>query len=459
MLLCLAGLALLVLQATQVVSIAVPWVALAGGFVLLGVVYLWCSSRPVGDDEERGTPTPEKGVFGSGLLSHASHELRTPLTAIIGYAELLAEGCPGSCAFGKEEARSHLATLARSAEHLLCIVDDILDYSKVEAGELKIERIVCSPAELAKEATELLRVRAQAANVALELELCEPLPALFVTDPTRCLQILMNLLTNALKFTPHGRVRLVVRRAGDSHVQFDVIDTGIGIAPEQVGTLFRPFAQAERSTTRRFGGTGLGLAISQRLARLLGGDITVESQPRVGSCFCVTIASGSPEEAARASTIAGVGVRSSARPPRTTDVPLTLSGRVLLAEDGLDNQRLIGFLLCKAGLDVAVAEDGRSACDQALAARAADRPFDVILMDMQMPIMSGFEATAHLRAAGYAGPIVALTAHAMAGDRERCLAAGCDDYVAKPVRRATLLAAVGRQLERVDQAQCAIAAT
>jgi Amt family ammonium transporter len=249
-----------------------------------------------------------------------------------------------------------------------------------------------------------------------------------------------------VKFTESGSVRIVtsLRRESDQPpcLQCDVIDTGIGMTGEQVNRLFQPFAQADASTTRRFGGTGLGLTISKRLAEMLGGDITVTSTPGRGSAFRVTVGTGA---------LSGVGMieqpRTGATPPGSpaparSDTHPLLHCRILLAEDGPDNQRLIAFVLKKAGAVVTVAPNGRIAYDEALAARAHGQPFDVILMDMQMPVMDGYTATMQLREAEYAGPIIALTAHAMDGDDSKCRAAGCDDYLTKPIDRNTFLATV-----------------
>ncbi|MDZ7620070.1 MAG: ATP-binding protein [Patescibacteria group bacterium] len=282
-------------------------------------------------------------------------------------------------------------------------------------------------------------------------------------------QILINLLGNAIKFTASGSVHFRARMLPDDgkspQLCFDVIDTGIGINEEQLARLFEPFSQADGSTTRRFGGSGLGLAISRQLARKLGGDVHVVSQPGRGSTFSLTIATGSLE-----------GVRMLHNPSAdlglATDGPLgqspvaspvRLEGRILLVEDGPDNQRLVSFLLRKAGAEVTLAENGRIACQKALArlsthdaigvwqdvvAKGETVPFDLILMDMQMPVMDGYEATRRLRQAGYVGPIIALTAHAMKHDREKCLNAGCDAYLAKPIDRRALLTTVAEHLRR-----------
>ncbi len=244
-----------------------------------------------------------------------------------------------------------------------------------------------------------------------------------------------------------GTVRVAVRllAAGSDQptMQFDVIDTGIGMTEAQIARLFRPFSQADESITRKHGGTGLGLAISKRLAQQLGGDIGVSSTPGEGSTFSLTIQVGSLDGVELIDHRAE-GPRS-AEPCRQPAGSLAgLNCRILLAEDGLDNQRLIALLLRKAEAEVVVADNGKTACELALAARDDGNPFDVILMDMQMPVMDGYDATAMLRQAGYSGPIIALTAHAMKEDRDRCLGAGCDDYTAKPIDRQRLISLVAK---------------
>jgi CheY-like chemotaxis protein len=263
-------------------------------------------------------------------------------------------------------------------------------------------------------------------------------------------QILLNLVGNAIKFTENGRVELSVHldrsRSWQPQLVFDVVDTGIGLTDGQVERLFQPFTQADTSTTRRFGGTGLGLTISKRLAEMLGGDITVLHTSPQGSAFRLTVATG---------PLAGVPMLDSPAPDRMPEhgpaetpaaLPERLAGRLLLVEDGPDNQRLFARILRKAGALVTIVDNGQRAVRLVQAAEAAGRPFDLVLMDMQMPVMDGYEATRVLRAAGYHRPIIALTAHAMARDRETCLRAGCDDYISKPVDRRVLLAALARHL-------------
>ena len=389
----------------------------------------------------------------SEFLANMSHEIRTPMTAILGYLDLIAEGCPSRCEFGRQAHREYLTTISRNADHLLCLINDILDLSKIEAGKFEAERASCPVIQLVADIASLMRVRADDRDLYFKTEFVGPIPERIESDPTRVKQILINLLGNAIKFTETGGVRLVTRllpaaNAGRDEpvLQFEVIDTGVGMTPEQIGRLFRPFSQADSSTTRRFGGTGLGLAITKRLAGILGGDVAVESRVGEGSTFRVTIATGPL-----------VGVRLLDRPaeaavgkPEVGPVSvfgLTLPAcRILLAEDGPDNQRLLSALLRKAGAEVVVAENGQIAVEKAWAARERGIAFDVILMDMQMPVLDGYEATRSLRQKGYGGLIVALTANAMSQDRERCLQAGCDDYASKPIDRRQLIAALQAHL-------------
>jgi two-component system, sensor histidine kinase len=375
----------------------------------------------------------------SDFLANMSHEIRTPMTAILGYSDLLLQQDIGS-----GERDEFLRTIQHNGNHLLGIINDILDISKIEAGKMTVEQLVCSPCHIVGEVASLMRARAIAKNLSLQVEFAGPIPETIHTDPTRLRQILINLLGNAVKFTHTGGVRLVVRMmdavgSPNPHIGFNVIDTGVGMTATQRTSIFKPFSQADTSMTRRFGGTGLGLTISRRLAQMLGGDIFCESDSGKGSSFLVVVETGS---------LAGIrildatdeAVRAKGEQPSKVETAKTrLSGRVLLAEDGPDNQRLIAFLLRQRGAQVEVAENGQIAVEKALQARDAKQPFDCILMDMQMPVLDGYAATRQLREAGWRLPIVALTAHAMRGDRERCLDAGCDDYLAKPIDRSELI--------------------
>ena len=381
----------------------------------------------------------------SDFLANMSHEIRTPMTAILGYADILLDE------EGIEKAPVHrrqaLKTIKRNGDHLLGLINDILDLSKVEAGKMQIEPIRCSPCDLLAEVVSLMRVRADAKQLKLEIEMVSPVPETIFTDPLRLRQVLVNLVGNAIKFTDQGEVRIAVQlttcgAAVPAALRFDVTDTGIGMNEEQIGKLFQAFSQVDNSSTRKFGGTGLGLCISKRLTAAMGGKIEVHSTPGKGSTFSVTIDPG-PLDGIR--MIQNAKEAMFEHPPTPTTAPLDeikLSGRILLAEDGPDNQRLIAFVLRKAGAEVTLAENGQIAHDEAKAALAQGRPFDVILMDMQMPVLDGYEATRRLRSEGYTGPIVALTAHAMAEDRKKCLDAGCDDFGTKPIDRQKLLTTV-----------------
>jgi len=343
-----------------------------------------------------------------------------------------------------------LQAVRRNAEHLLGLIGDILDLSKIEAGKLQIEPTRCSPVQLVAEVVSLMRTQAAAKQLRLKTELADPLPETVLTDPLRLRQMLVNLVSNAIKFADQGEVRLAVRLIADNgppRLRFDVTDTGIGMNEEQIEKLFQPFSQVDSSSTRKFGGTGLGLALSKHLAEVLGGSIEVRSTPGKGSTFSVTIDPG-PLDGNRMIR----GAREAVVQPRSTAAPAdadqpTLQDRILLAEDGLDSQRLISMLLRKAGFQVTAVENGQVAIEATLAAREAGKPFDVILMDMQMPVMDGYEATRQLRSMGYRGPIIALTAHAMSSDRQKCLEAGCDDYLPKPIERHDLLQIVVRHTQ------------
>ena len=381
----------------------------------------------------------------SEFLANMSHEIRTPMTAILGFTDVLFEH--GDLTKAPAERIEAIETIKRNGKHLLNIINDILDLSKIEAGQMSAERVACSPFEMVDDIHSLMRLRAEGRGIALKTDHVLPLPATIQTDPTRLRQILVNLVGNGIKFTEAGSVTIRVSFEQDTEfrLRFDVIDTGIGISRDQVVDIFEPFVQADGTTTRKFGGTGLGLTICKRLADVLGGDITVTSEPGRGSTFSLAIPVGPLE---------GVEMRTSFRsdgpsaPPdkrrRATD--FTLACRILLAEDGEDNQRLVSYVLKKAGAEVTVKEDGKAVADAALEAHDEGHPFDVILMDIQMPVMDGYEATGLLRAKGYTGPIIALTAHAMASDREKCIQAGCDDYVAKPIDRMKLIETIRHHL-------------
>jgi len=372
----------------------------------------------------------------SEFLANMSHEIRTPMTAILGFADVLLE------TIKNEENVAAANTIKRNGQYLLDLINDILDVSKIESGKLVVEIIECSPQHILAEVASLMRVRASAKGLELKTEFDGPIPEHILSDPTRLRQILFNLAGNAIKFTEHGTIRIVARvldaDSKEPKMQFDIVDPGIGITEEQASKLFQPFVQADSSTTRVYGGTGLGLTITKRLAMLLGGSIAFQSIHGEGSTFSVSVSTGS---------LAGVPMianpheieKPSTSTERGSGAEIRLNSRVLFAEDGPDNQRLISFVLEKAGAEVTIAENGQIAYDFAMKAHEQDKPFDVILMDMQMPVLDGYGSTGKLRHAGYRGPIIALTAHAMNGDRTKCIDAGCDDYTTKPIDRNQLI--------------------
>jgi signal transduction histidine kinase len=400
----------------------------------------------------------------SEFLANMSHEIRTPMTSILGFAETLLE-----TAQPESEKLRAVHTIRRNGEYLLDLINDILDLAKIEAGKLQVERVRCSPTTLLENVKSLMVVRAEAKQLSLEVEYAGPIPETIHTDPTRLRQILINLIGNAIRFTHQGSVRVVARLTGRHapvpKMRFCVIDTGVGMTADQMANVFQPFTQADASTTRKFGGTGLGLAISGRLARMLGGDLSVESKRCQGSEFRLTIEIG-PLDGVNMMEQLGEGaamatenaIRGTATSPADR-----LDCRILVAEDCADNQLLVAHVLKKAGADVTVVENGREAVDRAMAAWRGRResdppaPFDVILMDMQMPVMDGYEATRQLRRQGYTGPIIALTALAMAGDREKCLETGCDEYMAKPIAQRELVRTVYTVVAACKDRVCATA--
>ncbi len=363
------------------------------------------------------------------FLANMSHEIRTPLTAIIGYADLLAE----------EDAdpatrRSILQTVRGNGEHLLALVSEILDLSKIEAGRTETDRVPMDVRGCVHDVVTSLRGQADRKGLALDVVIDEDIRDAVSLDPLRFRQILVNLLGNAIKFTTEGRITVDLRSTDhEDRIRLVVRDTGIGMTDLEATRIFEPFQQADGSTTRRFGGTGLGLTISRRLCEMLGGGLEVQSVAGEGSTFTATVSA--PPTAHRPEV-------------RTrTDMPTGL--RVLLAEDGLDNRRLITHLLTRLGARVHAVENGAAAVEAIM--DGTREPFDVVVMDMQMPVLDGYEAARRIRNAGLEIPILALTANAMPGDRKMCLQAGCDDYLPKPVRRDDLARSIAGLVNRVSR--------
>jgi signal transduction histidine kinase len=397
--------------------------------------YMIRASRAFGRIEEARRVAEEASRAKLDFLANVSHEIRTPLTAILGYLELLFAEDPLS----SDEEHTALDAIRSNALQLQRLIDDILEHSRVESGQQPLHLAACCVLQTATQVLESLRPAALAKDLGLAIRVDGQPVTRIRTDSLRVGQILMKLLSNAIKFTHSGEIELAVRESRDaSGVELAVSDTGIGLTREEIERVFEPFTQANASTVRSFGGTGLGLTIVKRLVETLGGSLSVTSQPGAGSTFRVALPSLPPCEHANEERAAQQAVPSSG-----TVKPPMLKGQcnLLLVEDSPDTQRLLRWMLEKAGARVSVAPHGRAAVEAALAAVERE-PFDLILMDMQMPVCDGYEATRELRERGYRGPVVALTAHATEEDRERCVAAGCNDYLTKPIDRAGLIEAV-----------------
>nr|MCU0495193.1 ATP-binding protein [Chloroflexaceae bacterium] len=371
----------------------------------------------------------------SEFLANMSHEIRTPLNAVIGMADLLRDTPL------LDHQQEYVETIRSGGNLLITVINDILDFSKIEAGRIELEQQPMPLRASLKEALDIVGLAAQAKGLQLTYSVEETIPDLLVGDELRLRQVLVNLLNNAVKFTNTGSVSLrVVATAPQADTQqrwlaFHVQDTGIGISPEQMERLFQPFVQADSSTTRKYGGTGLGLVISRRLAEVMGGTLEAASTPGVGSTFTLTLPFGEPVPvAASAPGIPPVEPVASMEQP----APLT----VLLAEDNAVNQKLIQTMLRRLGHHVDTVTTGRQVIEA-----VGRSTYDVILMDVQMPEMDGLEAVKLLRARGNQQQlpwVIALTANALQGDRERCLAAGMNDYLSKPLRRDDLQQALAR---------------
>ncbi len=376
----------------------------------------------------------------SEFLAHMSHEIRTPMTAILGYTELLG----GDDALDEpRDLRAAIGTIQRNAKHLLAVINDILDMSKIEAGRMDVECIDTEPLVIFADLVTLMGPAASERGLDLRLIQETPMPAVIRSDPTRLRQVVLNLLSNAVKFTEQGSVRLeVAHDPGRQRLRVRVVDTGIGMTPEQCERIsrFEVFSQGDASMARRFGGTGLGLRISSALADMLGGGLELTSTPGQGTTATLEVSTGAIEGTALVAPGAGLThlQTATAVSAASSVAEDALAGtRILLAEDGLDNQRLLSFHLRRAGADVLLAENGLQVLELFDAGALAD--VGLVLMDMQMPMLDGYEATRRLRARDCRLPIFALTAHAMSGARDKCLAAGCDGFLTKPIAAAELV--------------------
>ncbi len=361
----------------------------------------------------------------SQFLANMSHEIRTPLGAIIGFSELIKER-----GLEQNQTSEFISVIERNSAQLLRIIDDILDLSKVEAGKMLIENLAFSLPEMLREFSAQMDFKARARGIRFQLKATTPLPKTIISDITRLRQILMNVVGNAIKFTDRGFVELRVKFE-DTILEFEVQDTGRGISEEQRKILFQPFTQADASTTRKYGGTGLGLTLTRSLAEALGGTFDLKhSELGNGSTFVVQL---------KLKTQAGTALYSGFAEPMAEIKPLDKRGQlaslqVLLVEDSPDNQALISIYLNRAGASVDIASDGEEGCKM-----ATSKDYDIVLMDVQMPVMDGITAVKHLRQQDYKKPIIALTAHAMKEERDRCLQAGFTEFLTKPVVREDLV--------------------
>ncbi len=376
------------------------------------------------------------------FLASMSHEMRTPLTAIIGFTELLADRHAST-----DQQREYLQAAQRNARMLLTLVDNVLDFSKIEAGKMEVAPRDCSLHEILRDVVAATELNAEKKHLRLELNCRYPLPETIRTDPLRLWQILVNLVSNAIKFTERGGVWITVKLEAEepagNRLRFTVGDTGPGVAPEFEGRLFEPFAQAEAALAPGAVGVGLGLPIAARLAELLGSRLELDHRSAQGASFSFALDPGPLEDRPMLWAAPGAQAQAADIPSPPAD---RLEGRLLVAEDAIDTQQLLRAHLQHAGLQVDVVDDGLAAVRRVLAAAASGASYDLVLLDLQMPHLDGYEAARLLRASAWSGPLLALSAHSTTDDRDRCRVAGFDQFLPKPVTRERLLAVVQRYL-------------
>ncbi len=362
------------------------------------------------------------------LLTNMGHEFRTPMNAIMGFADLLQTEATS------ETERSRLAqSICESSSKLTQLIETMLDLSAIESGQIRVNKEPCNLHNI------LTQIQVDSAGMILskklELKLCidDSCPQIVTTDPKRLKQILANLTDNAIKFTQEGSIQIdaqMISIDNSNAIQIKVIDSGIGIDPKDHKSIFDPFTQSQDNLTRNFGGAGLGLAVSKDLAKALGGDVLVDSTVGEGSTFTLTFQAGKIQHAAETT---------SSQPTETATQNALFNKRILVVDDAKDNRVLMQHFLKKSQAIVEFAQDGQKAIDAVNKANTDNTPYDIILMDMQMPVLDGYNATIQLRKQGVTTSILAVTAHALEGDREHCLSAGCNEYMSKPISKANLI--------------------
>ncbi len=376
----------------------------------------------------------------SRFLANMSHEIRTPLTSIIGYAEGITQGD-----FDERFINDAVGIIAQNGQHLLNVVNEILDLSKIEANKLEIELLDMDLLALLGSIESLVQQQASAKGLGFSIDYEFPLPSMINSDPTRLKQILLNLINNAIKFTEQGEVKVVVSQTDDKQLAFSVIDTGIGLTPEQITKLFNDFSQVDSSVARKYGGTGLGLSIARSLANKLGGDVSVSSVHQVGSQFTVTINLVLPAHAKWLQNAEALEQKRSKDATPKQEVIPSLSGKVLLAEDHKHNRALFTQLLKRMGLEVTAVENGEQAVEQSMIG-----DHDLIFLDIQMPVMDGISAMKIIKSTAPGVPLIALTANAMTTEIEKYLAMGFTGHISKPIDRQVFISLVQHYFDSED---------
>lgn len=371
----------------------------------------------------------------SAFLANMSHEIRSPVAAIMGFAELALEHDTAP-----RDRDEHLRTIQRNSQHLVSLISEILDLSRIEADQLVIDRVPASIRQIADDVAAIERLHAERGRVGFVLAIDASVPERVLIDPTRVRQVLANLCHNAVKFTHRGSVEVSLTADEPGALVITVTDSGIGMEPEELERVFEPFAQADVSTTRRYGGTGLGLSICRRLVELMGGTLEAKSERYVGTTMRVRLPAPSVEGGENPG-------------PADQAQRAGLEGlRVLIVDDGVDNQRLLSFHCVRAGAEVEIVDNGEAGVLAVSLAERMGAPFDLVLMDMQMPLLDGYAATRRIRRQGLAAAVLAVTANATVEDEARCMLAGCDGYLAKPFRAGQLLEAARRAIAARAQA-------